>query len=166
MSEFIDKLSSYNLFNYLLPGTVFAVLLRKVTGYDLIQENALVGAFLYYFAGMLISRVGSLFVEPFLKWIKFLRFAPYKNFVKATAIDPKVETLSETNNTYRTLVAMAVLLLLSMALDSAETKWSWLSAHKYLLGLVGLLALFLFSYRKQTNYIRDRVETVLEKERK
>ncbi|NOU36192.1 MAG: hypothetical protein HOO88_05440 [Kiritimatiellaceae bacterium] len=164
MSELISKLSSYNLFNYLLPGIVFVVLLRKVTGYNMIQENILVGAFFYYFVGMLISRVGSLFVEPVFKWIKFLRFAPYKAFVKAAAADQKIEVLSEVNNTYRTLVAMFVLLLFSMVLNSIETKWNWFTTHKYLLGLVGLLVLFIYSYRKQTNYIRSRVEAILNKE--
>ncbi len=164
MVDIFNKLSAYNLFNTLLPGTVFVVLLRKTTGCNLIQENILAGAFFYYFVGLVISRIGSLCVEPFFKWIKLLRFAPHKDFVKAEAADTKIEVLSEANNTYRTLVSMVALLLLSMALNSVETKWAWLSANKYLLGLVGLLVLFICSYRKQTNYIRSRVEAVLDKE--
>ena len=77
MKELLDKLSSYNIFNYLFPGVLFVVFLSKVSNYDLIQKDIITGAFLYYFIGLVISRVGSLFIEPFLKRIKFLKFSDY-----------------------------------------------------------------------------------------
>lgn len=67
MKDLLDKLSSYNIFNYLLPGVLFAGMSKSVSGYDLVQENLLVGVFVYYFIGMVISRLGSLLVEPLLK---------------------------------------------------------------------------------------------------
>lgn len=67
MKEILDKLTSYNLFNYLLPGVVFAVLASKVTRFTLIQQDLVAGAFLYYFIGLVISRFGSLILEPILK---------------------------------------------------------------------------------------------------
>ena len=39
MKEIIDKISSYNLFNYLFPGIIFVIILREITKYDLVQEN-------------------------------------------------------------------------------------------------------------------------------
>lgn len=58
MKEILEKVSSYNLFNYLLPGTVFVFVLSKISGYNFIQKDLLIGAFLYYFIGLVISRIG------------------------------------------------------------------------------------------------------------
>lgn len=60
MSELIQKLSSYNLFNYLLPGIVFSVLLEQMTSYSIVQKDLFVNPFLFYFIGLCISRVGSI----------------------------------------------------------------------------------------------------------
>ena len=112
MKELIDKLSSYNIFNYLLPGTVFAGLGDTITSYSLIQDNILIALFLYYFIGLIISRIGSLTLEPILKWIKFVKFAPYEDFVKASKLGPKIEIFSEQNNMYRSLCMLSIALIL------------------------------------------------------
>src|SRR5438552_699340 len=111
MENLLEKISSYNVFNYLLPGTLFAFLLPLVTTYNLDQKNLLLAAFIYYFIGMVISRIGSLFVEPFLRKIGFLKFSDYGDFVRASADDGKLETLSEVNNTYRTICSLIVCVL-------------------------------------------------------
>jgi hypothetical protein len=64
MKEILDKLSSYNLFNYLLPGIIFVVLASEITRYSFIHDDIVIGAFLYYFIGLVISRFGSLAIEP------------------------------------------------------------------------------------------------------
>ena len=84
MKDILEKISSYNLFNYLLPGVLFVVILEKFTTYSFVQENLIVGAFVYYFAGLVISRFGSLIVEPLLRKISFLKFADYEDFVSAS----------------------------------------------------------------------------------
>jgi hypothetical protein len=90
MKEFLDKLSSYNLFNYLLPGIVFVVLSEALTQYSLVQDDIVIGIFLYYFVGLVISRFGSLAIEPMLKRVSFLQFAEYKEFVAACKEDEKI----------------------------------------------------------------------------
>ena len=72
MKDLLDKLSSYNIFNFLLPGVVFAVFVSKATSFKLMQEDVLSGAFVYYFIGAVISRIGSLVVEPALKATKLV----------------------------------------------------------------------------------------------
>ena len=94
MKDLLDKISSYNLFNYLLPGILFVCISKYLTDYNFIQDNDFIGAFLYYFIGMVISRFGSLFVEPILKRISFLKFADYKSFVSASKKDDKIELFS------------------------------------------------------------------------
>src|SRR5436190_18350950 len=98
MKELLDKISSYNLFNYLLPGVLFAALADIVTSYKFVQPDLLVGAFVYYFFGLVISRLGSLVIEPLLKALSFLHFASYEDFIAVSQKDAKLEVLSEVNN--------------------------------------------------------------------
>lgn len=157
MKELLDKLSSYNLFNYLLPGVIFAALVDRFTSFHVIQDSIAVGVFVYYFIGSVISRVGSLFIEPFLKRTKFVNFAPYPDFVAAAKEDPKIEILSEQNNMYRTICAMLLLFGGLIAFDKFGKQCAWLKEWSGPLALIALFALYLFSYRKQCNYITKRV---------
>lgn len=161
MKNLLDKLSSYNIFNYLLPGVLFAFFIEKLTQIHLIQDDILVGVFLYYFIGLIISRVGSIIIEPVLKKISFVKFADYKDFITASNKDSKIDTLSETNNMYRTFISMFLLLLLMrlysllINLFPAVEEWS-------LLFLIFLLfIMFLFAYQKQTKYIVKRIKNNL-----
>ena len=67
MKDLLEKISSYHFFNYLLPGILFAVVAQYTTVYDFLQKDIIIGAFVYYFIGLVISRVGSLLLEPILK---------------------------------------------------------------------------------------------------
>lgn len=158
MEKVLDKLTSYNLFNYLLPGVLFAVTLERLTPYSLTHENIIIAAFVYYFVGLIVSRFGSLVVEPVLKWIRFLKFAPYPDFVAATKKDQKIDALSETNNMYRTLVSVMVLLALAKGYELLSYKIPLFVEHGILIGFLTLFVMLLLSYRKQTSYIRKRIE--------
>ena len=162
MDGLLDKISSYNIFNYLLPGSLFAVIADAVTDYRFIQEDIVVGLFLYYFIGLVVSRIGSLVVEPILKAIGFVTFVDYGKFVEASKADPKIDVLSETNNMYRTLCALFLLLVLVVLFDRFAPSLPWLvDGSPYIVG-VALVVMFLFAYRKQTIYIVGRVNRVLD----
>lgn len=162
MKELLDRVSQYNLFNYLLPGALFAVLVEKVSTIRLVQDDIITGLLIYYFTGLAVSRIGSLLLEPVLKRSKFVRVAPYRSFVLACAKDVKIEILSEANNTYRTLAAV-FLCLGAVAAGDWVAHWLGVSREIEKLIVVGLLfVLFVFAYRKQTAYVRQRVEANLE----
>ena len=158
MKDLLDKLSSYNIFNYLLPGVLFAAFLDAFTSFHLVQKDPVVGAFLYYFLGSVVSRIGSLFIEPLLRHFNFVAFAPYENFVRASKADPKIEVLSEANNMYRTICALMVCVGAVASFDRATLCYPALSTALPWILIVGLLALYLLSYRKQTAYISKRIE--------
>jgi hypothetical protein len=63
MSEILDKPSSYNIFNYLLPGALFAAAGDAFISYSFAQKDVLLAVFTYYLMGSLISRIGSLIIE-------------------------------------------------------------------------------------------------------
>lgn len=157
MKELLDKLSSYNLFNYLLPGVIFVLISKAFTGYDFTQADNLVGIFLYYFIGMIVSRVGSIVIGPFLQKITFVKYADYKKFVIASKKDEKVNLFSEINNTYRTIIAMLVLLFVLKFYKYAELKFAISAETSFSFAVILILIMFLFSYRKQTSFIIKRI---------
>jgi len=157
MKELLDKLSSYNLFNYLLPGAIFVAAAQRISSHTFKDENIIIELFLVYFIGLVISRVGSLTIEPALKKLQFVKFAPYKEFVRASLKDPKVDLLSEQNNTYRTLCAVFLSLAILKLYDIA-VAWRPQTARAFV--IVGLFGLFAFAYRKQTEYVRKRIEAI------
>ena len=158
MKDLLDKLSSYNIFNYLLPGVLFAALVSKMTIYTLVQNDIVIGVFLYYFLGLVVSRFGSLVIEPILKKIGFVHFASYRDFVSASKKDVKIEVLSEVNNMYRTLCSLFVLLLLLLGYQSIQSHIPQLSRWNPAIAFVLLIVLFLLSYQKQTTYVTKRIE--------
>ena len=165
MKQFLDRISSYNIFNYLLPGAIFAGLGEKLTSYSFIQENILIGLFFYYFIGLVISRIGSLTLEELLKNIKFVCFKPRRDFLKASKLDPKVEILSEQNNMYCTLCSVSIVLIVLKIYDQMikDNLPLGTDINTYIF-FVGLFVLFLFSYRKQTGYVTESIEVALEEE--
>ena len=158
MSEILNKISSYNIFNYLLPGTLFAVIGEVYSSYSFVQKDVIVAIFFYYFIGLVISRIGSLLIEPVLKRVGFLKFAEYSQFIAASKIDKKVDELSEANNMYRTLCSLFVMLLVLIAFDALASVYPMLKVGVPYAVAVILLALFVFSYRKQTDYVVQRVK--------
>ena len=159
MKELLDKLSSYNIFNYLLPGILFSVLVSKMTELELIQKDLVVGVFVYYFIGLIVSRFGSLIIEPLLKKLKFLKFADYKDFVQASSKDEKIEILSEANNMYRTFIATFILLGMVKLYYLITNKWTFINENSDWILILLIAGMFLFSYRKQTNYITKRINS-------
>jgi len=158
MSDFLNKLSSYNLLNNLLPGTLFVILLNHFTKYKVSQENLLLNIFFYYFIGLTISRISSITIEPFLKKVKFVTFCDYKTFVDAAKKDIKLDILVETTNKFRVLLAMILLIIISKCFYSLNNNFLKISENtqQYLL-LIFIAIIYLFAYRKQTNYVTKRI---------
>jgi hypothetical protein len=159
VESILDKLSSYNLFNYLLPGVILCVVSDRYFDIPLLQDSIITGLFFYYFVGLITSRFGSIVLEPILKKLKIVKFAAYSDFLKAVKNDQKVEVLSEANNMYRSLISALVILCLLVAGEKIIHEYESLSSYyKYAL-LPALLILFVFSYRKQSEYIVKRINS-------
>ncbi len=158
----LEKISSYNLFNNLLPGAVYCFLINKFFELNFCSGNIVENLFIYYFTGMVISRIGSLVVEPISKKIKLVIFVEYGEFLNASLKDDKIDILSETNNTYRTMLALSIALLITKLYIFISYKFEWISSGTPVVITVGLVLLFMFSYRKQTEYIRRRVKKINE----
>ena len=160
MNNIIEKLGSYQILTNLFPGAFFVLALKFFSGVAITTQNTSENIILYYFIGFIINRIGSLIVEPVLKKIKFIRFAPYPDFAKAEKIDTKITILSEINNYFRSLLTGSLLILFVQIINKIPLIYIWLSTNWQGIALLLLLVLFLFAYRKQVNYVRKRVESV------
>ncbi len=161
MSELISKLTNYNLFNYLLPWIVFLSFLNNFTKYYILDDNMFILAFLSYFIWLVISRIGSIIIEPFLKYINVLKFSEYEDYIEAAKKDKKIEILSEQNNVFRTMIAMFLVILIVKLYSIISEYFNIWNIDFYIL-LVFLLILFILAYRKQTKYITARIKKFLE----
>lgn len=159
MKELTNKISSYNLFNNLLPGTVFAVTVNKLTSYDLSQDNVIYTLLFYYFIGICISRVGAIVLNKPLKKL----FRPdqdkhnYSDYINCCEKDKKVEVFSKTNNMYRTFIAVFVLIPLTLLYEHFTIKCDIAPIGEALIILILLLLLFTYSYKRQTSIIVKRI---------
>jgi hypothetical protein len=158
VNDLFAKLSSYNLFNNLLPGALYCTACTYLGMLSLDTSN-LAGLLLtYYFVGLVIGRIGSVVIEPLVFALKWVRYSTYKNYVQASKTDAKIDILVETNNTYRALLSTSICLLGTLLA-------AWLRAYlppnpviDRTAALVGLMVLFFLAFRKQASYIRRRVE--------
>lgn len=171
----VEKISSYNIFNNLLPGIVFCYLVESTTRISFVNDLRIWEMFfVYYFIGMIISRIGSLILEKILKNIKvknketkakekFIVFASYDKYSEAAENKPFITQLSENNNAYRTIATVFALAGLVKIYDclvydiiiKLNAKFNSIII---ILGFIGLMILFIMSYKKQTEYICKQVE--------
>lgn len=149
-----EKISSYNIFNNLFPGALFVYLLERSTKVILSTDDIVKNIVLYYFAGLIIGRVGSIIIEPLLKKIKIVKFTPYGEYISACQRDNKIEILQESANMYRTLLSMSLLFLAALFFISKITGDNFVFS-KYL--SIFLILVFITSYIKQVKYIVRRI---------
>ena len=114
--------------------------------------------FVCYFIGLVISRFGSLCIEPLLKALKFVKFAEYKEFITAIKIDPEIKILLEASNMYRTICSMIILLPVLRLYQWIEQSINYLICLRIFVFILLMIVVFLLSYRKQTEYIIKRIK--------
>lgn len=157
----IETLSQYNFLTNILPGTVLCIVLKCIVGYDLLQTSDLyLTGVICYFTGMVNNRFGSVVIEPLCKWTRLVRFAPYRDFLKAEKIDEKITILSMENNVFRSYISVFALTLLAYGYRLLADCVVFFNDIKECILLASLLILFCLSYRKQTKYVRERVEAL------
>lgn len=156
MNEMLQRISSYNLFNYLFPGATFAYLVERMTNFSLLQDNIITALFLYYFIGLVISRIGSLILEPALR--KVIPHSSYEDFLSASSKDEKIDILSEQNNVYRTMLSMFLTLFIVLIYNKILSMFPPISKCGNYFLLVLLTVMFFYAYRKQASYIVQRIK--------
>ena len=166
MDKFIEKLEEYKIFNYLLPGIIFTYLLKYYVGIDIFQSNVIEMAFIFYFIGSVISRFGSVVIEEILKKIKFIKYSNYNDYINAVKKDDFIKKLLISNNTYRTLCAGFLLILIIKGVKELVNYFNLQKGIIYTIVIIFGFILYLLSFKKQTGIIVKRVDKVKSEENK
>jgi hypothetical protein len=160
MDQFLNKLSSYNIFNYLLPGIIFIYAAEIITHIELTKNQLVISFFLFYFYGLVISRVGAMILEPCLTFLKIIKKHSYTDFLIASKKDAKIEILLEVRNMYRTLCALFFIIGIIYFFQT-DYPTLHLAHDQYLLPLIiFLFSLFLISFYRQNNLLFQRISTI------
>lgn len=170
----IEKISSYNLFNHLLPGIIFCYLVDRFTNISIATDSILENLFIYYFVGVLIGRFSSLVVEPILMKVSvknkkekgkeaYIRFAPYENYIEVSENNGFIKVLNESCNTYRSFISVFLLVMICKIYERyLRVAFNYFGSAgqdiKIIVFCLGMSLLFVMSYKKQVDYIRRRVE--------
>lgn len=166
MDKFIEKLGEYKIFNYLLPGIIFTYLLKYYVGIDIFQSNVIEMAFIFYFIGSVISRFGSVVIEEILKKIKYIKHSNYNDYINAVKKDDFIKKLLISNNTYRTLCAGFLLILIIKGVKELVNYFNLQTGIIYTIVIIFGFILYLLSFKKQTGIIVKRVDKVKSEENK
>jgi hypothetical protein len=158
LKDVVDKVSSYNIFNYLLPGFLFNAILCKTTHIMECKDLEMTLIVLMYFEGLIISRIGSMVIEELLLKYGLIKkintdvlFTKFKN-------NSKLEVIFEAMNMYRSLASMTILLSLFTFYDiTINRQYSCLGLVYTLLEFL-LFVLFVFSFVKQRNKVLHCLE--------
>ena len=158
LAALFGKISNYNILNNLIPGAILCVVFKYLVGYDFMSVGTLELIVIFYFVGMVNSRIGSLLLEPLLKKVHFVTFRDHKQFVAAEQKDKKIVYLNETNNMYRSMISVSfTALLVKFYYVAVENCWDFGDVTQWVV-LFGLLAIFALAFRKQTKYNVSRID--------
>lgn len=160
MSSIIEKIDSYQIITNLLPGAFFGVMAEFFLGINITTGNLGEEILLYYFIGMIINRISSLIIKPILIRVKFIVEASYEEYVFAEKKDLKIDTLSSINNCFRSILTALILIPITKGTEVLAANVKWIEKGWKAGAIVFLIILFLFAYKKQTECVKNRVQTV------
>lgn len=154
MEKIIDKISKYNIFNNLFPGVLFVIIINKIFNLNIFNYNIFIIIIISYFIGIVLSRIGSIIIEPVL----FEKKISYNDYIKAEKKDSKINELLQEKNMYRTLSALIICTIICEIFKIISKKIQFNNDILILVLLIILFFLFVIASKKQNKYIVDRIK--------
>lgn len=169
IEKIIDKVSGYEILNGIIPGAVYVYFINRITPFSIVADDICVSLILYYFIGTIISRIGSLIIEPLINKKVVYRtgtkvtYSPYEDYVKAETKDSagRIKAVSSLNNMYRSFESLGICVLVTYMFS---VVWQGIGVTEFVIrllavvGLLSLVLLFALSSKKQTRYLTKRVQ--------
>ena len=158
MEKFLEGIESYDILNNLLPGAIVCLLWQWYTNYQFPSLNIIAELCIFYFVGLVVGRIGSLIIEPIYKKLKIISTWEYRDFVKSSQNDSKIDRISSINNMYRTFSTAFILITFFILFHCIfkERSFIYSDVIKLVVSML-LVVLFSFSYRKQSAYVQKRI---------
>ncbi len=155
VKDIIDKLSSYNIFNYLFPGFVFVIILKESSSYIHSPEFTVQSIVVIYFIGLVLSRIGSLIIEGLLLQLRLIKPIDTQTYIEKIKDNTRLEILFEAMNMYRTLSSMSLILSLMTFADILSKMSHPITSLIYCYLEFLLFILFTFAFCKQRNKVLE-----------
>lgn len=161
LSKLISILDNFYLATYIIAGAG-VILGLKFVGINIYSSDFWVNLGVCYFAGMISSRIGSLIIEYLCIKSGFIKKEVYKRFLDAERKDQsgKLLSMSKVSGLYLTMSAVSLIIFLTSLIF-------WIinpivrQPYIYQTGCSLLIfILFLFSYRKQNQYVVKRIQAL------
>ena len=105
-------------------------------------------------------------VEPILKAISWVKFAPYSEFLQAEKEDAKLTLLSQENNVFRSYISVMFISIVGYIYKNCPFDLRQFLREEPLVLILSLFVLFLFAYRKQTSFVKKRVDNFMKNKSK
>lgn len=159
MENLVNSISKYQLAINLIPGYIFAILLQRYAHIVLLEGDVLQDAFVSYFFGLIIGRIGSIVVERLMdRYNKTYKNAPkYNDKIKAERIDPKIEILDRQCTIYRNCCAGCCCVIIGIIINFFWGDGLLPSSFKYGSIFFILIILLVRAMDKQCNYVNKRI---------
>ncbi len=157
-TENLIKISAYEWFNHFFPGVLFISYLIWSQNLYLNPANIADGVILFcdiYFVGLVISRLGSLIVQPIAKRIKLIEWST--GYYEAEKNDPKLKTLLKDFNLFRNVIATDLLCIFVTTYQIIVGQIERSVAISTIVVEIVILVIFLASYQHQSKYIINRI---------
>jgi MFS family permease len=156
-----DKLDAYNLVANLVPGAALTYALNLSDFPTPPPSDILAFLLAAFVAGVTVNRLGSLVLDPFLRWkrlpFKFLKPKDYKSFVTSERDDSKLEILVANAGLYRTFFSAGFVYFGLLAFGRVADNFG-ISPRWTLWGLlIVAMFVFLFALKKEDDYIHQRL---------
>ncbi len=158
MEVIVGKISSYNILNNVVPGAIFCYLWNLFFNISITDGRTVMDFIVIYFIGCVLSRIGSIVIEPILKKFGIIRYADYDKYIIASNNDEMIKNILEVNNLYRSILSLLVIILISKVSFLVYTEFEYSMDNFVLIILLSMVVLFVLSYRKNTIFICKRVE--------
>lgn len=158
MEKLLEKISSYEILNNLIPGSLFGILLPFFVPVVYPGWSSLEKLIIAYIAGIIISRFGSLVITPLFLKCKFITHSLYENYIVASERDNKIDIFNSTSNMYRSLLSAFILLGVSCVLYRIQVYFAIPQSIFIFSGLLTLIILMAYAYKKQTQFVSKRVD--------
>lgn len=149
----LAKISSYQLFNFIVPGASLLTILKFLYNMEIgVDEN--LGYFMLasYVVGLTLSRIGSVWIEGIMVSLKWIDGYDVSKYIEARKENMIVETMLSLANLYRTMGSLFVCDIVVLLVTGRVEGYCL----HYLVYAV-LTCLFIASFIKQYSYFKKSI---------
>jgi hypothetical protein len=153
-----EKLDGYDLVANLVPGAALTYALHFSKFPTPAPTDWAAFLLVAFVAGVTANRLGSLLIDRPLRKLKFLKPKDYDSFISSERTDKKLEVLVANHGLYRTFFTAGLIYLILLGLSRLFPAVASSDQLVFILFVLGGMAVFLFAFRKEDQYIHSRIE--------